>query len=83
MVYVNPLIQVNSYTITVMSTIGTRRVYWEHVLDGDVQNTDPQSMDYPYGLPKWTTLKWTTPENNIPNEYFLMFLAAGILRLHI
>ena len=24
--------------------------------DGDGQNTDPQSMDYPYGLPKWTTL---------------------------
>ena len=23
---------------------------------GDGQNTDPQSMDYPYGLPKWTTL---------------------------
>ena len=36
---------------------------------GDGQNTDPQSMDYPNGLPKWTTLKWTTPKNNIPNEY--------------
>ena len=21
----------------------------------------PQSMDYPYGLLIWTTLKWTTP----------------------
>ena len=29
----------------------------------------PQSMDYPYGLPKWTTLKWTIPKNNIPNKY--------------
>ena len=36
---------------------------------GDGQNTDPQSMDYPSGLPKWTTLKWTAPKNNIPNEY--------------
>ena len=27
---------------------------------GDGQNTDPQSMDYPNGLPKWTTLKGTT-----------------------
>ena len=30
------------------------------------QNTDPQSMDYlmdyPDGLPRWTTLKWTTPK---------------------
>ena len=23
--------------------------------NGDGQNTDPQSMDYPNGLPKWTT----------------------------
>ena len=22
-------------------------------------------MDYPNGLPKWTTLKWTTPKNTI------------------
>ena len=29
--------------------------------EGDGQNTDPQYMDYPNGLPKWTTLKWTTP----------------------
>ena len=43
---------------------------------GDGQNTDPQSMDYSNGLPKWTTLKWTTPKNNFPNEYYLMFLAA-------
>ena len=40
--------------------------------------TDPQSMDYPNGLPKWTT-----PKNNIQNEYCLMFLAANILKLHI
>ena len=32
------------------------------VFGGDGQNTDPQSMDYPNGLPKWTTLKWTTLE---------------------
>ena len=25
------------------------------------QNIDPQSMDYPPGLPIWTTVKWTTP----------------------
>ena len=36
---------------------------------GDGQNTDPQSMDYPNGLPKWTTLKWTTPKNTILDEY--------------
>ena len=35
--------------------------------DGDGQNTDPQSMDSPNGLP----LKWTTPKNNILNEYYL------------
>ena len=34
-------------------------------------------MDYPNGLPKWTALKWTTPKNNIPNEYYLIFLAAS------
>ena len=43
------------------------------VLSGDGQNTDPQSMDYPNGLPKWTTLKWTTPKNNIPDEYYSKF----------
>ena len=37
---------------------------------GDGQNTDPQSMDYPNGLPKWTTLKWTTSKNTI-SEYIL------------
>ena len=36
-----------------------------------------------HGLPQWTNLKWTTPKNNIPNEYFLMFLAASIIKLHI
>ena len=36
-----------------------------------------------HGLPQWNTLKWTTPKNNIPNEYFLMFLAASIIKLHI
>ena len=45
---------------------------------GDGQNTDPQSMDYPNGLSKWTT-----PKNNFPNEYYLMFLAASRLKLHI
>ena len=44
-------------------------------IEGDRQNTDPQSMDYPNGLPKWTSLKWTTPKNN-PNEYYLM-VAGG------
>ena len=38
--------------------------------NGDGQNTDPQSMDYPNGLPKWTTLKWTTSKNTI-SEYIL------------
>ena len=49
---------------------------------GDGQNTDPQSMDYPNGLPNWTTQKWTTAKNNNPNEYYLMFLAASIIKLH-
>ena len=52
-------------------------------IPGDGQTTDPQSMDYPNGLPKRTTLKWTTPKNNIPNEYYLMFLAPSRLKLHI
>ena len=34
---------------------------------GDGQNTDPQSMDYPNGLPKW----WTTPKNTISDEYYI------------
>ena len=44
---------------------------------GDGQNTDPQSMDYSNGLPKWTILKWTilkwTPPKNtiISNEYYI------------
>ena len=42
-------------------------------MTGDGQNTDPRSMDYPNGLPKWTTLKWTTLKNNISNEYYLKF----------
>ena len=46
--------------------------------NGDGRNTDPQSMDYPNGLPNWTTLKWTTHKNNNPNESYLMFLAASI-----
>ena len=37
---------------------------------GDGQNIDPQSMDYPNGLPKWTTLTWTTPKNAI-SDYTL------------
>ena len=40
-------------------------------------------MDYLNGLPKWTTPKWTTAKNNIPNEYYLMFLAASRLKLYI
>ena len=35
------------------------------IFGGDGQNTDPQSMDYPNGLPKWTTLTWTTPKNTV------------------
>ena len=31
----------------------------------------------------WTTLKWTTRKNNNPNEYYLMSLAASIIKLHI
>ena len=50
--------------------------------EGDGQNTDPQSMDYPNGLPNWTTLKWTKPKNNNRNEYYLIFLAASIIKLH-
>ena len=46
-------------------------------LSGDGQKTDPQSMDYPDGLPKWTTPKksyfatWELPgTNNIKNISF-------------
>ena len=28
-------------------------------------------MDYPNGLPKWTTLKWTTPKNTVSDEYYI------------
>ena len=28
-------------------------------------------MDYPTGLPKWTTLKWTTPKNTVSDEYYI------------
>ena len=35
-----------------------------------------------HGLPQWTTLKWTALKNN-PNECYLMFLAAGIIKIHI
>ena len=38
--------------------------------EGGGQNTDPQSMDYPNGLPKWTTVKWTTPKNTT-SDYIL------------
>ena len=31
----------------------------------------------------WTTLKWTTSKNNNPNEYYLMSLAASIIKFHI
>ena len=41
------------------------------VRDGDGQNTDPQSMDYPNGLPKCTTLKWTTLKNTISDVYYM------------
>ena len=34
----------------------------QNTFGGDGQNTDPQSMDYPSRLPKWTN-----PKNNIPN----------------
>ena len=36
-----------------------------------------------HGLPQWTTLKWTIPKNNFPNEYYFMFLAASIIKLRI
>ena len=28
-------------------------------------------MDYPDGLPKWTTLKLTTPKNTTSDEYYI------------
>ena len=31
----------------------------------------------------WTALKWTTPKNNNPADYYLMFLAASIIKLLI
>ena len=43
---------------------------------GDEQTLTPSPwttlMDYPNGLPKWTILKWTTPENTIiSDEYYI------------
>ena len=58
------------------TNIGTIIVKLQFYRDG--QNTDHQSKDYP----KETTLKWTTPKHNIPNEYYLMFLAASIINYY-
>ena len=58
-------------------------ILWRVVLIGDGKNTDAQSMDYPNGLPNWTILKWTTPENNNLNERYLMFVADNIIKLLI
>ena len=45
---------------------------YEAYLDGGGQNTDPHTlMDYPNGLPKWTTLKRTTPKNTVSDEYYI------------
>jgi len=48
-----------------------------------VASGDGQNSDLPvHGLPNKTTLKWTTTKNNNPNDYYLMFLAASIIKLH-
>ena len=53
------------------------------VVTGGGQNTDPWSMDYPNGLPKWTTLKWTTPKKNtIPDDWHVMRSCDYIIYLH-
>ena len=36
-----------------------------------------------HGLPQWKTLKWTSPKNSNPNEYYLMFLADSLIKPHI
>ena len=41
-------------------------VFWV-VMDKTL--TPVHRLLYFNGLPKWITLKWTTPKNNIPNEY--------------
>ena len=43
-----------------------------HVKMGDGQNTDPQSMDYPYGLPKWTTLNYGLPLTILLQYYSML-----------
>ena len=59
----------------------------EQLLKDDGQNTDPQSMDYPNGLPKWTTLKWTTPKNTISDECYIkklrFYTSTAQIDLHI
>ena len=45
---------------------------------GDGQNTDPQSKDYPNGLPKWTTLKWNTSKNTISDYIFTIHDLYGL-----
>lgn len=36
---------------------------FEHVIPkGDGQNTDPQSLECPDGIFKWTFLTWTNPK---------------------
>ena len=40
-------------------------------------------MDKTLTPSQWTNLKWTTPKNNNPADYYLMFLAASINKLHI
>ena len=59
----------DAYDVLLKWAIYNCRYVWPK--GGDGQNTDPQSMDYPNGLPKLTTLKWTTPKNTVSDEYYI------------
>ena len=68
--------------------VSTCTKYWKLQLDGKWHEESNHyrwwTKHWPpaHGLPQWTTLKWTTRKNN-PNEYYLMSLAASIIKLHI
>ena len=68
-----------SLIFQVVVRVATEFQFWSKKI-GCGQNTDwPQSMDYPDELPKWTTLKWTTPKK----YYFERVLLKELLFIYL
>ena len=72
--FVEGLVCFNSLCLWVFEFLNaTRREWreWNLVVDKTLTPSPSTTlMDYPNGLPKWTTLKWTTPKNTI-SDYTL------------